>query len=188
MEKTLYIDDREAWRTWLEEYHTTIKEVWLIFYKKHTGKPCITYLDAVEEALCFGWIDSIIQKIDEERYARKFTPRSIGSKWSNLNIERFWKMVDQGRMTPEGMKKYRLSNKESEQHEETTNGEFSLSENLMKKFMSNHRAWENFNKLPPSHRRNYLGWIMSAKREETQIKRFSQAIELLSQNKKLGMK
>ena len=84
----LYVEDRKAWRAWLERHHAAATEIWLVYYKKGTGRPSIPYEDSVEEALCFGWIDSLIRKLDEERYARKFTPRTDTTKWSVSNKRR----------------------------------------------------------------------------------------------------
>ncbi|MGB2982026.1 MAG: hypothetical protein WBC77_12350, partial [Candidatus Zixiibacteriota bacterium] len=103
MSKTLYVTNRDDWRAWLRKNHSSQKEVWLIYYKKHTGKPRIPYDDAVEEALCYGWIDSTIKRIDEEKYAQKFTPRSEKSNWSELNKRRAKKMIREGRMTQAGL-------------------------------------------------------------------------------------
>ncbi|MCK4233163.1 hypothetical protein KAX75_01940, partial [candidate division WOR-3 bacterium] len=103
--KTLYVTNRKGWREWLEKNYATKKEVWLIYYKKHTGKPIILYEDTVEEALCFGWIDSIIRGIDDEKYARKFTPRTEDSGWSELNKKRAKKMIAAGKMTKAGLQK-----------------------------------------------------------------------------------
>src|SRR5918999_6552667 len=100
--QTLYVTNRDDWRAWLNENYETEKEVWLIYYKKHTNQPRIPYDDAVEEALCFGWIDSIVQKIDEERYAQKFTPRRNSSNWSESNRRRLRGLLKAGKMTPAG--------------------------------------------------------------------------------------
>ncbi len=100
--KTLYVTTRDEWRSWLEENHKSEKEIWLIYYKKHTGKPRIPYDDAVEEALCFGWIDSIIKRIDEEKYTQKFSPRKQNSAWSDLNKKRVKKLIEEGKMTKAG--------------------------------------------------------------------------------------
>src|SRR5213075_1383965 len=99
MKKTLYVADRDAWRAWLEENHARENEVWLVYYKKQSGRPRIPYDDAVEEALCFGWVDSIVKKIDEEKFAQKFTPRRDWTKWSELNKRRLRKLIREGRMT-----------------------------------------------------------------------------------------
>lgn len=101
--KKLYVKSRDEWRSWLQNNHAAEKEIWLIYYKKHTGKPRIPYDDAVEEALCFGWIDSIVKRIDDEKYIQKYTPRKDKSIWSELNKKRTEKMIKQGRMTEAGL-------------------------------------------------------------------------------------
>ncbi len=188
IENALYITERDSWRSWLRENHESENEVWLIFYKKHTGRPSIAYIDAVEEAICFGWIDSIVQKMDEERYAQKFTPRRRNSKWSEVNKERVKRLISEGKMTPAGLAKFDLHMKDGGVSSTHPKNELTLSEDLLKTLKSHPTAWENFKKLPPSHRKNFTGWIMSAKREDTRQRRLSEAIELLSQNRKLGMK
>jgi uncharacterized protein YdeI (YjbR/CyaY-like superfamily) len=99
----LYVTTRDEWRAWLAEHHDTEREVWLVSYKKHTGRPQIPYDDAVEEALCFGWIDSLVKTIDDERFAQKFTPRKEKSNWSESNKRRVRKLVREGRMTEAGL-------------------------------------------------------------------------------------
>lgn len=101
--KTLYVKKRGEWRKWLEKNHQKESEIWLVYYKKHTKKPSIPYNDAVEEALCFGWIDSSEKRIDKERYAQRFTPRKPKSNWSESNKERVRKLIVQGKMTPAGL-------------------------------------------------------------------------------------
>ena len=109
--KQLYVTNRGQWREWLSTNHATKDGIWLIFYKKETSRPSIAYEIAVEEALCFGWIDSIIKKIDAARYARKFTPRSDKSYWSQLNKKRAAKMIRRGRMTEVGLAKIKTAKK-----------------------------------------------------------------------------
>ncbi|MCK4673300.1 hypothetical protein KAT67_04885, partial [candidate division WOR-3 bacterium] len=101
--KKLYVTNRDDWHAWLKKNHATKKEIWLVYYKKHTGKPRIPYNDAVEEALCYGWIDSIVKRLNNEKYAQKYTPRRAKSIWSRLNIERAKKMISQGKMTKTGL-------------------------------------------------------------------------------------
>lgn len=103
--ETLYVTDREAWREWLAEHHASEKEIWLIYYKQQAGKPRIPYNDAVEEALCFGWIDSTVKKIDEERNAQRFTPRRENSPASEMNKERVRRLIKAGKMTQAGLAK-----------------------------------------------------------------------------------
>jgi uncharacterized protein YdeI (YjbR/CyaY-like superfamily) len=99
----LYVKTRSEWRAWLQSSYQSKNEIWLIFYKKHTRKPSLAYNDAVEEAICFGWIDSIVKRLDDQKYAQKFTPRKARSKWSLLNIQRAQKMIAEGKMTSAGL-------------------------------------------------------------------------------------
>ena len=101
--KTLYVTNRDDWRNWLEENYRNEREIWIVYYRKQAGKPRIPYNDAVEEALCFGWIDSIIKNIDQERYAQRFTPRKPQSKFSQTNKERLKKLIEQGKVMPEAL-------------------------------------------------------------------------------------
>ena len=104
MEPQFYAEDRNEWRKWLRTNGISAKVIWLVFYKKHTGRPCLSYEEAVEEALCFGWIDSIKRSLDDDRYAFKVTPRKAGSKWSPTNIKRAKKLIREDRMTRHGLK------------------------------------------------------------------------------------
>ena len=188
--KTLYITSRDDWRAWLVKNHETEKEVWLIYYKKHTNQPRIPYEDAVEEALCFGWIDSIVQKIDDARYAQKYTPRRSGSKWSELNKRRVRKLLKEGKMTQAGLAKIGegvLKTAEGAKSARKTK-ELVIPSYLSEALRTNKKAWENFNNLALSYRRQYVGWIATAKKEETRKKRIREAIELLARNEKLGMR
>ncbi len=103
--KKYFAPDRATWRLWLEQHHASESEVWLIYTKAQSQLPSIGYEESVEEALCFGWVDSLIKKIDEQRYARKFTPRRMDSAWSLTNKRRMAKVIEQGRMTPAGLAK-----------------------------------------------------------------------------------
>jgi uncharacterized protein YdeI (YjbR/CyaY-like superfamily) len=186
MPKTLYVANRDEWRAWLQANHASASEVWLIFYKAHTGQPSIAYEDSVEEALCFGWVDSLIQRIDEERYARKFTPRKLDSVWSPTNKRRVVKVIREGRMTPAGLAKITYSL--DEPIGDRPRPPLALPPHVEQVLRADAQAWENFNKLPPSHKRNYIGWITDAVKEETQLRRAREAVERLRQGLKLGMK
>ena len=179
--------DRADWRSWLAENGSSESEVWLVYFKAATGKPTISYKDSLEEALCFGWVDSLIQKIDEEKYARKFTPRKAGSKWSELNKHLVAKLVHQGRMTEAGLSKvdFPLSEAPARRPKRPA---LPLPDWLKAGLMTNPAAWENFQRLAPSHQRNYIGWISEAKREETRQKRIQEAIARLQKNETLELK
>ena len=189
MSKTLYVPNRDEWRQWLERNHDTEKEVWLIYYKKHTGKPRVPYDDTVEEALCYGWIDSIIKRIDDETFCRKFTPRKDTSQWSESNKRRVEKLIREGKMTEIGLAKIEAAKRTGKWEKPVTSRqEFKMPPELVEALATNKEARENFDKLAPSHQRQYIGWVVSAKKEEKRKKRVKEAIELLVQNRKLGMK
>ncbi len=185
----LLVTNKDEWRTWLKKNHDIKKGVWLVFYRKHTGKSSVRYDDAVEEALCFGWIDSIIKKIDDEKFARKFTPRKGQSRWSELNKKRARKMMKAGKMAEVGMMKIRDAEKSGEWFKATpAKKELAVPLYMTEALTANKKAQEFFDSLARSYKRNYVGWITSAKREETRKKRLTEAIRLLEQGEKLGMK
>lgn len=187
--KEIHMTSRHDWRAWLEENHDTKNEIWLIFYKKHTGKPNISYDEAVEEALCFGWIDSIIKKIDDDKFVRKFTPRKPGSKWSESNKKRASRMINEGKMTEAGMVLVsQAKEKGIWQKKSRPKRHFTIPLYVETALKSNEKALENFNKLAKSYKKQYIGWVDSAKREETRKRRLAEVINLLEKNKRLGMK
>ena len=183
--ETFTAKDRQTWRAWLAKHQADRKEIWLVFYKKHTGHPSVSYEEAVEEAICFGWIDSILQRMDEERYAQKFTPRAAKTKWSATNVRRAQRMIKAGWMTPAGLAKYRGA---KPVQSPAARAPLTLPAELMGVLQANGRACENFFKLAPSARRLYVGWILEGKKEETRLRRLREAIELLAAGRKLGMK
>jgi uncharacterized protein YdeI (YjbR/CyaY-like superfamily) len=185
----LYTTSRNDWRAWLKENHVAKKEVWLVHYKRHTGKPSISYDDAVEEALCFGWIDSIIKKVDEEKFVRRFTPRKGKSKWSEANKRRAKEMIKNGKMTRVGLERIREAKSIGEWFKTTPpRTELEIPPYIGAAFAASEKALDNFNDLAKGYRRQLVGWITSAKREETRKSRLAEAIRLLEHNEKLGMK
>jgi uncharacterized protein YdeI (YjbR/CyaY-like superfamily) len=185
--QTFTAPDRAAWHDWLAVFGNRACEIWLVYYKAGTGKTSISYNDSLEEALCFGWVDSIIQKIDEEKYARKFTPRKIGSKWSELNKHLVAKLIQEGRMTEAGLARVDFPLAEAPA-KRPKRPEPPLPDWLKAGLMASPKAWENFRKLAPSHQRNYIGWIAEAKKEETRQRRIHEAIGRLENNETLGLK
>jgi uncharacterized protein YdeI (YjbR/CyaY-like superfamily) len=177
----------EQWREWLSDHHDSESEVWLVFHKRHTGLPAIAYNDAVDEALCFGWIDSLIKRLDDDRYARKFTPRKPDSKWSNTNRKRYAQLKASGRLMPAGLNRA------------PTDGSYAAPKPLPSKpsrvpqyiqtsLKKHPRAWKFFESLAPSHQRKYIGWIDSAKQQETKLRRLEEAIRMLTAGEKPGLK
>ncbi|MDH4239312.1 MAG: YdeI/OmpD-associated family protein [Phycisphaerae bacterium] len=187
--KQLYVANRVKWREWLGRHYATESVIWLVFYKKGTSKPTIDYEAAVEEALCFGCIDSIIKKIDDEKYARKFTPRKDQSYWSELNKKRAVKMMREGRMTSAGLAKIEVAKKTGLWGQ---TGRPNISLDIPLKFAraldKNKKAKENFEKLAPSYRKHYIGWIQAAKRDEIKEKRTRESVFLLEKGERLGLK
>lgn len=181
----VHFEEREAWRAWLKENHAELKEVWLVFYKKHTERATVSYDEAVEEALCFGWIDSIIKRLDEDRYAQKFTPRRERSKWSASNLARVERMIAAGRMTDAGLAKIPADVKAESS---IASRPLSPPPFFAEALRQNPAAQRFFDSLAPSYRRNFIHWLSAAKREDTRERRLLEAISLLSQGKKLGIK
>jgi uncharacterized protein YdeI (YjbR/CyaY-like superfamily) len=182
--KTLAVRTREAWRRWLSTHHASEAEVWLVFPKRHTGVACLSYEDAVEEALCFGWIDSLIKRLDDARYARKFTPRNANSRWSTINRRRYASLKARGLLAAPGLERP-PTGKSGDAPRPVA---LELPSDLETELQANPRAWQNFERLAPSYKRMYVAWISSAKREETRMRRLCEAIELLVAGKKLGLK
>lgn len=188
--KQLYFPDRSRWRKWLIKNHDKEKNgIWLGFYKKGTNKPSLEYEQAVEEAICFGWIDSIIKKIDEAKYVRKFTPRKADSFWSQLNKKRVGRMIKQGLMTEAGLAKINVA-KETGLWNKDPRPKIphDIPDEFAAALAKNKKAKENFDKLALTYRRHYIGWIVTAKRDQTQKRRIAESIALLKQGKKLGLK
>jgi len=187
--KTLELKKLEEWRKWLSRYYDTESEVWLVYYKKESGKPELPYEQTVEEALCYGWIDSIIKKLDDARYARKFTPRKENSYWSPSNKQRVEKLIRERRMTGIGLAKIEAAKKsgwwEKDQRPEV---DFSMPEEFDRALSENHSAKVNFEKLAPSYQKQYIIWISIAKQEKTRQNRIRESLERLERGEKLGLK
>ena len=177
----LYFEHRAEWRAWLEEHQATAHVVWLVFFKKHTGKPSMTYDAAVEEALCFGWIDSLIKRLDDDRYARKFTPRKDTSQWSSSNLKRVKRLRDAGQMTETGLAKVP---EDVEPLPSVSSRTIDVPSFFALALKEHPEAKSFFDQLAPSYRRNIIHWVSSAKREDTRQRRLSEAISRLSGREK----
>ena len=175
--KTLYVADRKKWRAWLRQHHKTEKEIWLVYYKKGSGKPRIEYNDAVEEALCFGWIDSIVRTIDEKRFAQRFSPRKPRSKYSPANKERLRKLLKQKKV----IKEIR------DTLPDLGVGEFSIPDDILAELKANKQAWKNFQKFSDSYKRIRIGFIEGARKRPAEFrKRLAYFIRMTEQNKQFG--
>jgi uncharacterized protein YdeI (YjbR/CyaY-like superfamily) len=177
----------QQWRKWLAEHHDSESEIWLVFHKQHTGVASIDYKDALDEALCFGWVDSLVKRLDDRRYARKFTPRRADSRWSAINRKRYAVLKASGRLKPPGIERA-----PTDRGYGSRPPRFKMPSKLppyIQTALENHpAALRHFEALAPSHRRRYVGWIESARHEETKARRLKEAIRLQTAGKVLGLK
>ncbi|WP_421763092.1 YdeI/OmpD-associated family protein [Ekhidna sp.] len=173
-------------RKWLEENHENESELWVGYYKKATNKPSITWPESVDQALCFGWIDGIRKKIDEEAYRVRFTPRKSNSHWSHVNIKRIEELKNADMVTKTGLAAYAKRDPKNSGKASFEQDKVELSSDYKKKFKANKEAWAFFtNKLAPSYQKQSIHWVISAKREETRERRMNTLIECSSKNQKV---
>jgi uncharacterized protein YdeI (YjbR/CyaY-like superfamily) len=188
--KTTHPKSRKEWRQWLEKNHTSSPGVWFIYYKKETGKPRVSYDEAVEEALCFGWIDSLPRKLDTERTMLKFTPRKPKSVWSQLNKTRVEKLIREKQLMPAGLAAIERAQQNGSWDtltaSDTAAANNELPADLDKLLAKNKKAKENFLQFSFSIRKQFLSWIDSAKRTETREGRLKQTVLMAAANKKPG--
>lgn len=185
--KTFLARTHQDWREWLAEHHGSESEVWLIFFKQHTGATSIDYRDALDEALCFGWIDSLVKRLDDERFARKFTPRRADSRWSDVNRKRYAELQASGRVQPPGLERA-PTDRGSAPRPPRRELPARLPSYIGAALKKRPAALKCFEALPPEERRRYVAWIDSAKRDETKARRLKEAISLLAAGKRLGLK
>jgi uncharacterized protein YdeI (YjbR/CyaY-like superfamily) len=176
-EKLLRASTRSQWRAWLKKNHKTQTEIWLVYPKKQTGRPRIAYNDAVEEALCYGWIDSTVRSIDDEHFAQRFSVRRPGSKYSQANLERLRALAASGKILPEVLSS--LPNLEPES--------FTIAEDILESIRSSPTAWRNFRKFPPAYIRIRIAYIEGARGRPAEFeKRLAHFVRKTEQNKQFG--
>jgi uncharacterized protein YdeI (YjbR/CyaY-like superfamily) len=181
--KTLVVRTRQEWRNWLSKQHDSESEIWLVFPKRHTGVTSLSYEDAVEEALCFGWVDSLIRRLDDDRFARKFTPRKADSKWSTINRRRYAGLASRGLLAEPGLKRAPTGRSGDAPRPSLS----KIPSYITKALKTDPRAAAFFESLAPSYKRAYIAWIDSAKKEETKQKRVAEALTLLAAGRKPGL-
>lgn len=175
--KTLHVTDRKEWRRWLRAHYRKEKDIWLVYYKKATGKPRIEYNDAVEEALCFGWIDSTLKSLDEERSAQRFSPRNPKTPYSPANRERLRKLLKQGKVIKEVREKLAGILEE----------EFQIPQDILHEIQASEKAWENFQNFSEAYKRIRIGFIDGARdRPEEFKKRLRYFIKMTEKNRLFG--
>lgn len=180
---TLDARTRAKWRQWLAKHHASSPGIWLVRYKQHADVQSMPYEDVVREALCFGWIDSLVKRLDDDRYAIKVTPRKGTSKWSEINRKRWKQLKAAGLLAPSGLAAAPTANTYAP-HPAIP----ELPAYIAKAFKANQRAWQHFQAIARTYRRDFVVWIHTAKKPETRDRRIRQSIELLSAGKKLGLK
>jgi uncharacterized protein YdeI (YjbR/CyaY-like superfamily) len=180
---TLTVGTRRQWRAWLTAHHASSPGVWLVIYKAHTGVKSIGHEDTVREALCFGWIDSLVKRVDDNRYVLKVTPRQPTSKWSDINRKRWVELKAAGLLTSAGLAAAPTNNTYAPRPVIP-----DLPAYIAKALKANARAWQFFQALAPTYRRDFVVWIHTAKRPETRERRIRESISLLAAGKKLGLK
>lgn len=174
---------REEWRQWLEANHASSTGIWLIRHKQHTGVEAMSQDELVCEALCFGWIDSLIRRLDDDRYAIKVTPRKPTSKWSDINRRRWKELQAAGLLAPAGVAAAPTSNRYAPRPSIP-----ELPGYIATAFQADARAWQHFQSLPAGQRRNFVVWIDTARRPETRARRIGESIALLASGQRLGLK
>jgi uncharacterized protein YdeI (YjbR/CyaY-like superfamily) len=185
MNDEIDLADRNDWRNWLAQNHSKKDHSWLTVRKKNSSNKGVNLEEAVEEAICFGWIDGKLRKLDDKRFLLRFRPRKANSVWSKINKERAEKLIEAGRMMPEGLatiKRAKISGAWDCAYTSKTTD--PVPADLEVALMMNEPAWSNFQKFANSHRNMYIGWIAAAKTKETRTRRIERVTELARQNKK----
>jgi uncharacterized protein YdeI (YjbR/CyaY-like superfamily) len=182
--ESIFFETQADLRRWLAGNHSSAAELWVGFYKKGSGRPSITYPQALDEALCFGWIDGVRYSIDAQSFRQRFSPRTAKSNWSQINIKRAQELIASGRMQSAGLKAFEARSRTVAQYsyENTT----QLDEPYAGMLRTNDAAWRFFEAQPPSYRRVASFWVMSAKREETRLKRLQSLIEASEAGRRFG--
>lgn len=180
---TLELRTRRQWRAWLSRNHASSRGVWLVFHKHHTGVKSLPYEDAVREALCFGWIDSLIKRVDDDRYLLKFTPRRPTARWSALNRKRWAQLKAAEQLTAAG-----LAAAPTDRTYPQRPVVPDLPAYFAKALKADPKAWRFFQALAPSYRRDFVVWVHIAKRPDTRERRIRESIRLLAAGKRLGLK
>ena len=174
-------------RKWLKKNHRSATELWVGFYKRDSGRPSITWPESVDEALCYGWIDGIRQRLDADSYVIRFTPRKRGSIWSVVNTRRAGQLIREGRMEEAGLRAFEGRDPEKTGYSFEQRGSLKLDPELEKRFRRNRKAWKFFEGQPPGYRKTAIFWVVSAKREETRLRRLQTLIDDCAAGRRIGL-
>lgn len=186
---TLYVTNRKQWRAWLAKNHKTASEIWLIYYRQASGRPRLPYNAAVEEALCYGWIDGQYQAIDQDSFAQRFSPRRQNSPLSVMNKERIRRLIKAKKMTRFGLERIQHEiDRASAKSAQTKLKAFELPDDILEALKADPIVWRNFNKFPKSYQAIRVGWIDGARKRPIEFqKRLRYFIKMTAQNKRFGM-
>lgn len=174
MSEALFFRNQTAFIDWLAIHHQTVSEIWVVFFKKKTNKASLTWSESVDCALSFGWVDGIRKTVDEDRYKIRFTPRNPNSLWSKVNVQKAYKLIELNQMRPEGLAVFNQRNDltgYSSAHRNVT-----LSKEYEDEIRKNSNSWAFFTQLPPAYKRDAIWWVMSAKKDETRLRRLNRLI------------
>ena len=185
--KVTYFKSASEFRRWLEVNHASVLELWVGFFKKDSGKGGITYAEAVDEALCFGWIDGLKKRVDARSYTHRFTPRKPKSTWSRVNIQHAERLKKAGCMTTAGLMAFAARDLERCGVYSFENAARELSAVDERQFKTDRAAWEFFQQQPPGYRRTAIWWVVSAKKDETRARRLSRLMEDSGNGRRLGL-
>ena len=181
-ENTFYANDQTEWRNWLNKNHLKVESIWLIIYKKEGGVPSIYYSEAVDEALCFGWIDSLPNKRDDKSYYQFFSKRKLKSNWSKVNKLKIEKLISENKMMPQGIKMVEYAKQNGTWDALNKVDDLQIPIEMAELFENNEIAKLNFNNFPTSTKRGILEWIYNAKQNATMLKRITETVTLAAQN------
>lgn len=182
MENIIFFTSPDEFSDWLEEHHTDAREIWVGYFRKSTGRASLTWPTSVDVALCYGWIDGIRKTIDEQSYKIRFTPRKIKSVWSAVNVKKVETLIPLGKMKPAGM--HVFNNRSDVQGYTSEDRNVPLAPEFEEQIKANEPAWDFLSNLAPSYKRDSIWWVMSAKREETRLKRLA----VLTASSEAGLK
>ncbi len=173
----LFFESPALFRAWLAEHHAGETELWVGFYKKGTGRPSLTWPESVDEALCFGWIDGIRKRLDDEAYVIRFTPRKPNSKWSAVNLANMKRLLEEDRVEKAGLEAWESRNRKESGYSYEQHRAARLSTDFQRRFEAETAAWDYFQRQAPWYRRAAIHWVTSAKKEETRERRLGLLIE-----------
>lgn len=185
MDEVRFFTTQEEFADWLEKNHSDMSELWVGYYKKDTGRPSLTWSQSVDVALCYGWIDGVLKSIDAQSYKIRFTPRNPKSVWSAVNVKKVKELIKRGKMKPAGLALYKLR---GDKEGYTSNSRrMTLDPNFEEQLKANETAWAFFSALASSYKRDSIWWVMTAKKEETRLKRFEILLSSAEAGEKIPM-